>query len=91
MAGTTPVLLPEVKPMDREIMDHEVRYTYDVVFKHREALAFRTVFDDLQKSTTILEFGILISAVIIAVLLVVVVQFIRITLKKSSGSNACRK
>lgn len=74
--------LPELKPVIFKESDHEVRYTYDVVYKRRKSLAILTTFDDLQKSTTILEVNILISAIIITVLLAAIVQIIRVTLKR---------
>lgn len=82
LSGISPMLLPELKTAVSNQTDHEVRYTYDVVYRRKKSMAIRTTFDDLQKSTTILEVNILISSFIITVLLAAVIQILRITLKR---------
>lgn len=82
MARRIAFLRPEIRPIGEEIEEHRIDFTYDVLFKTRNKIAFKTSFDDLRKSKTVLEVNVLFSSIIIIGLIVAVIMILKSILKR---------
>jgi hypothetical protein len=82
LSQVVPFLHPEIKKLGTNSEEHEIKFTYDVVFKMRNSLAFRTRFDDLRKGKTVLEVNVLFSTLIIIGLIVAIVSTLRNILRR---------
>lgn len=82
MARKVVFLHPELRVIGGNMEEHEIEYSYDVVFKSRNKIAFKTSFDDLRKSKTVLEVNVLFSTAIIIGLIVSVIMTLKSILKR---------
>jgi hypothetical protein len=76
------MLIKEIWSPEEEVIRTLLKFTYDVVFIPKDALTYTTSFDDMRKTSTVLEANVLIGCAVIIILLGVVTFIIRCNLKR---------
>lgn len=81
---------PEVLSIGTKNIEHSIDFTYDVVYRTRNRITFKTRFDDLLKSKTVLEINVLLSTVLIIGLIVVIIMALNSILKRVVDQSPVR-